>query len=111
MKINYYGAVEKRDNAFDVTAIYAHRYYDDDGYDNREDELNTVQFDSLQALIDNAAATVKNYALLDDFYNDLQMKDCCEVCFGDDFIAVTIDFFKGDWSTDIEVKYNVNWNV
>lgn len=109
MDINYYGAKEKRDHAFEVTGIFIERYYDDDGCVNREDELSVKQFQSLQSLIDDAIESIKNCARWDEFYRDLKQEDHCDVCIDDEWITVDIGYKKGDWGTSIQVTYDVVW--
>lgn len=103
------GDVEYADREFDVTFASITRYYDDDGFESREDVIISTAH-SLEELLGEAESTAHECTRLDEFFSDLKRTGNDSVQVNDEgSIWVSIEYSTGDWSTDVEVCYDVEF--
>ena len=103
------GDMEFADREFDVTFASITRYYDDDGFENIEDEI-TSDVHSLEELLDEAESAAHGYTCLTKFFSDMKRTGNDIVQLNEEgSIWVSIEYSNGDWSTDVEVCYEVEF--
>ena len=103
------GDMEFADREFDVTFASITRYYDDDGFESREDVIISAAH-SLDELLDEAESEAHGYTCFDEFFSDLKRTGKDSVQLNDEgSIWVSIEYSNGDWSTNVKVCYDVEF--